>query len=247
MKRPARYPPRLNSEAGLTLIESLLAVIVVAILVVAIGPVIALSAATRIQARRVEWGAQAARSYLDGVRAGTITPPPIFEHDPGISNATAALQNTIAELNNVTAPPSGTLNCDPASPPSGYGAGYCSTPAPTSNYALYCVDGDGNDQCTANDIKDFVVQASGVRRPPAAGTFTQAERAERGYLMGIRVYRADGFQGSDALLKSDSGTRRRDSTAAGGLGRRKAPILETVIEVTPESATFNDIKQRLEP
>lgn len=247
MKRPARYPPRPNSEAGLTLIESLLAVIVVAILVVAIGPVIALSAATRIQARRVEWGAQAARSYLDGIRAGTITPPPIFEYDPSGADATAKLQDTIAELNNVTAPPSGTLNCDPASPPSGYGSGYCGNPAPTSNYALYCIDGNGNGQCTANDIKDFVVQASGVRRPPAAGTLTQTQRAERGYLMSIRVYRADGFQGSEAFLKSDSGTRRRDNTAASGLGKRKAPILETILEVTPDSATFSDIEQRLEP
>jgi type II secretory pathway pseudopilin PulG len=53
----------------------LLAIIVVSVLLAAIAPVIMLSAATRVQARRVELATQASRAYVDGVRAGAVAPP----------------------------------------------------------------------------------------------------------------------------------------------------------------------------
>jgi prepilin-type N-terminal cleavage/methylation domain-containing protein len=67
------FPP--ETQSGFTIIECLLAIILVSILLTAIAPVIALSVATRVQARRVEQATQAAKSYIDGVRAGKITPP----------------------------------------------------------------------------------------------------------------------------------------------------------------------------
>lgn len=46
---------------GVTLLESLVAMLVVGILMTAIAPLIALSAAARVQARRVDQATQAAR------------------------------------------------------------------------------------------------------------------------------------------------------------------------------------------
>ena len=65
-----------SNQAGFTIIESLLAILVVTILMVGVAPVIVLSVATRVQAKRVEQGADAARAYIDGVRSGSITNAP---------------------------------------------------------------------------------------------------------------------------------------------------------------------------
>jgi prepilin-type N-terminal cleavage/methylation domain-containing protein len=65
-----------SSQSGFTIIESLVAVVVVGILLTAIAPVIILSVATRVQARRVELATDAAQTYIDGVRSKTIDPPP---------------------------------------------------------------------------------------------------------------------------------------------------------------------------
>ncbi|NES68106.1 MAG: type II secretion system protein, partial [Okeania sp. SIO2D1] len=64
-----------NINAGYTIMEGLVAMIMVAFLMSAVAPVIALSVGTRVQARRVELATQAARSYIDGLRAGSIPAP----------------------------------------------------------------------------------------------------------------------------------------------------------------------------
>ena len=63
--------------AGFTIIESLVAVIVLGILMTAIAPTIVLSTATRVQSRRIELATLAARGYIDGVSSGNIPAPPI--------------------------------------------------------------------------------------------------------------------------------------------------------------------------
>jgi len=62
-------------DDGYTIIESLVAMIVVSVLMIAIAPVMAYSVATRVQARRVELATQAARTYIDTLRAGAIASP----------------------------------------------------------------------------------------------------------------------------------------------------------------------------
>jgi prepilin-type N-terminal cleavage/methylation domain-containing protein len=59
-------------DSGYTIIESLVAMIVVSVLMIAIAPVMAFSVATRVQARRVELATQAARTYIDALRTGAI-------------------------------------------------------------------------------------------------------------------------------------------------------------------------------
>ncbi|MFM6355669.1 MAG: prepilin-type cleavage/methylation domain-containing protein [Planktothrix sp.] len=73
-------PP--HSQAGYTLLEGLMAVIVVSVLLLAIGPVIAFSVGTRFQAKRVELATQAARTYIDGVKSGAIPAPTIESTNP---------------------------------------------------------------------------------------------------------------------------------------------------------------------
>ncbi|MCW6052138.1 type II secretion system GspH family protein [Lyngbya sp. CCAP 1446/10] len=63
-----------SRDGGYTIIESLVAMIVVSVLMIAIAPVMAFSVATRVQARRVELATQAAKSYIDALRTGTIRP-----------------------------------------------------------------------------------------------------------------------------------------------------------------------------
>ncbi|MEG4311131.1 MULTISPECIES: hormogonium polysaccharide secretion pseudopilin HpsB [unclassified Microcoleus] len=59
-------------DGGYTIIESLVAMIVVSVLMIAIAPVMAFSVATRVQARRTELATQAAKAYIDGLRSESI-------------------------------------------------------------------------------------------------------------------------------------------------------------------------------
>jgi prepilin-type N-terminal cleavage/methylation domain-containing protein len=61
-----------SRDSGYTIIESLVAMIVVSVLMIAIAPVMAYSVATRVQARRVELATQVARTYIDSLRTGAI-------------------------------------------------------------------------------------------------------------------------------------------------------------------------------
>jgi prepilin-type N-terminal cleavage/methylation domain-containing protein len=61
-------------DGGYTIIESLVAMIVVSVLMIAIAPVMAFSVATRVQARRTELATQASRAYIDALRTGAIKP-----------------------------------------------------------------------------------------------------------------------------------------------------------------------------
>ena len=59
-------------DGGYTIIESLVAMIVVSVLMIAIAPVMALSVATRVQARRTELATQAGKAYIDALRSQSI-------------------------------------------------------------------------------------------------------------------------------------------------------------------------------
>lgn len=184
-------------ESGFTIIESLIAIVVVAVLMVAIAPVIVFSTATRVQSRRIELATQAAKTYIEGVRTGAIGAP-----------ATGSGVPTV-----------GSLTCNANA--------YCSVPATPANN-LYCIDGDGGG-CTLGSNKDFIIQA-----------FRNNPDATAGYLLEVRVYRADGFQNDGALTQTS-----KQSTTSGGLGDRKAPLMEINTEITSDSDSFNDLCKRL--
>jgi prepilin-type N-terminal cleavage/methylation domain-containing protein len=75
-----------SRDGGYTIIESLVAMIVVSVLMIAIAPVMAFSVATRVQARRVELASQAATAYINALRVGAIKP--IDKWFPVVGNPT---------------------------------------------------------------------------------------------------------------------------------------------------------------
>ncbi|MDJ0795841.1 MAG: hormogonium polysaccharide secretion pseudopilin HpsB [Calothrix sp. MO_167.B12] len=201
-------------DSGFTILESLVAVVVVAVLMAAIAPAIVLSAAIRVQSRRVELATQAAKTYIEGVRTGAIS----------AGNAALAVDtNTYSSLNAFPAPAVGTLTCSTDN-------AYCS--APTAN--LFCIDGDNDGSgCTLSSGKDFIVQAFRYN--------TASTDATTGYLLGVRVYRADGFRNDGNLTKAPT----KQGTVTGGLGDRKAPLVEITTEISSQTDSFNELCDRL--
>jgi prepilin-type N-terminal cleavage/methylation domain-containing protein len=124
-------------DGGYTIIESLVAMIVVSVLMIAIAPVMAFSVATRVQARRTELATQAAKAYIDGLRSQSIK----FDDDtiPGFpAKSTATTPENLAN-----------------------------TPVPGNNTDLYCVDMDGTRDCETSSTKDFYVQGAWLNPDPS--------------------------------------------------------------------------------
>jgi prepilin-type N-terminal cleavage/methylation domain-containing protein len=198
-----------SSESGLTIIECLVAMLIVSILMAVIAPMVALSVGTRVQARRVERATQAARAYIDGVSAGTIAAP--------------AQTASVPLATNVAAPTSsGSLTCTTST------TGYCSN-IPASS--LYCFDIDGGG-CSASSPQDLVVQAFRTNQ-------------DQNYLLGLRVYRADGFSNTNPLVKSDSTNKRTQATFTGGMGNYKAPLVEMTTEISTDKPSLSALCTRL--
>jgi len=134
-----------SSESGYTILEGLMAVVVVAVLVSAIGPVIAFSVGTRVQAKRVELATQAARTYIDGVKSGAIPVPTLDSK----------------KVNDRDAPTGGTLSCN------------TTTNLCNSVTDLYCVDFDGGG-CLNTSPVDMVVQGLAYHPSPSQTSTTQS-------------------------------------------------------------------------
>lgn len=192
-----------SSQSGFTIIESLMAIVVVGILMSAIAPVIVLSVATRVQARRVELATQAGRAYIDSIKSEAIAAPII----------------STTQLDRVEPPTIQNLNCS-------ISGAYCTSPA-----NLYCVNNDEEAGCTANSSKDMLVQAFGN---------STLNEANKGYKLGLRVYRADAFNDSGFLTKG-----QKQATFTGGMGNRKAPLVEMTTEIVTDKTRFRDFCDRL--
>lgn len=85
MNTPKHQHPHPSSQSGYTILESLMAIVVVTVLMVAVAPLLAFSFATRVQAKRVELGSKAANTYIDAVRSGAVTPTLTTQTDPPTS------------------------------------------------------------------------------------------------------------------------------------------------------------------
>lgn len=199
-----------GTPLGFTLIESLVAVVVVGILLSAIAPMVALSAAARVNARRVDLATQAARSYVEGVRGGvidvvnfpsTLLPPatataPYFNSVPA-PNATGGISFALpADCNNV-------------------------------NYPGICVDTNNNGFSTS-DPQDLVIQ------PMRTGGNNATALVNNGYLLAVRVYRADSFASGSGVTfyKGDeSFAYAKDQIFASRSVGRQFPLVVMVSEI----------------
>lgn len=242
------FPPQ--SESGFTLIESLVAVVILTIMLVGIAPVIVLATATRIQARRVELATQAARFYIDGVRAGSLPAPnSVVELKEGVDPATRKFISKREDFAQTVAPAQSSFpaTCPPASPNDYEKGGYCENQtlanakeASATDVSLYCFDGDDQAGCQASSPNDFIVQA--YRSVTDKTEATAQGQLNQGYLLGIRVYRADAFKDTGTLLTLHAdGAQQRSSGASLNL---KAPLLEMTTEIQGSRDSLDNFRNR---
>lgn len=210
-RKQKQHSPQ-SSQAGFTIIESLLAIIIVTVLMVAIGPVVFISVAARVQARRVERATEAAKTYIDGVNSGSIKPVLKF--------------TTPATFFNAPAPSVGDLP---------------RTPDWSSNSGLYCVDLDQNANCSPNSPNDLVIQAfrTGGGGTPITiedngRKYSYRDDPTRGYRLGVRVYRADAFRGGTLEKKQQPALK-------GTLGARQYPLVTINTDIAPSGTNQNSL------
>lgn len=218
MQLPQKH--NINKDAGFTIMESLIAMVVVSSLMLAISPVLILSASTRVQSRRVELSAQIARSFIDGVRSGRITAEDIPTVNININ------QNALSSRNI-------TNSTD------GYLFSSASMAAPTSETKkdLYCVQSDGTIQppdCYSNQNNLFYIQAG--------RTSINGSDPNDGYRLAVRVYRRD-IDFMKPVLANTNTTK--NTQAVVGSGNKQAPLVEIIADIANNNTSFTDLCNRL--
>lgn len=220
----------LSNQSGFSLLEALMAVVVVSILMTAILPMIVLSTATRVNSRRVDLATQAARGYIDGVRSGAINiidPTPAFPTVFINNNSVDSARNQYFQ--SVAAPSSSNI-------------------ASLNGIQGIKVDTNSNG-FSVTDSQDLVVQ------PMRTGG---SDLATQGFYMQVRVYRADAFtqdssgnlNGIQSGLTLQTGNNealcpngRRVITSTGG--GKDCPLVVMKVDINPSTSTMSQIKSRL--
>ncbi|MBD2485431.1 hormogonium polysaccharide secretion pseudopilin HpsB [Planktothrix sp. FACHB-1365] len=218
----------LPSQAGYTLLEGLMAVVVVSVMLLAIGPVIAFSVGTRVQAKRVELATQAAKSYIDKIKSGEIE----------IDNPALPFKTDKSSWLTTSPPANASLKCDaPTSATADQILIPCTTPSD-----LYCmdVDGGGCDSSTPS-ITDMVVQGI-IYDPTAASTIATT----KSYQLAVRVYRANSF-GAGITLKTPTADNplKSNSLVTNAVGDRTQPLVVMMTDVSSSDANFQNLKERI--
>jgi prepilin-type N-terminal cleavage/methylation domain-containing protein len=220
-----------SQESGFSLIESLVAVAVVSILIVAIAPMVALSTSARINARRIDQATQAARSYIDAVRGGVID--------------TVAFPNSlIRNTPNAQGQYTFELVAAPTNAPTLASTSTCSQAA---NSALgsttvlgTCVDTNGNG-FSVSDPQDLFIQ------PMRSGPIDASALKGQGYWLAVRVYRSDALTSTSAIRTGTESTCKSgaNTTAFSSTGSITCPIVTIRSQIPPvgSSININDVKQ----
>ena len=207
-------PP--TSESGYTILEGIMAILMVTVMLTLVGPVIAFSVGTRVQAKRIELASQAAKTYVDSLRAGSLPPP--------VDNGTLYKD----KLKKVLPPNSGQANggdldCNPETNVQGF----CN-----KTNTLYCVSFDGNNTCSNESLVDMVVQGQ------ACYPKDTTDNTNNGYHLLVRVYRANAFgklTGTDGFKEGKS-----DSSVTNALGDPSKPLTTFTTYIVPDAdSAFN--------
>ncbi|MTJ12950.1 type II secretion system protein [Anabaena sp. UHCC 0187] len=217
-----------TDDSGFTIIESLISMVVVAILLASTAPVLVMSTAIRVQAKRIEKSAQVANSFIDGVRGGSIPAP---ENIISLTAVTStAARNQADNLFTVT-----TMPVPSAS----------STSNAKKDFYLAKRDGTicllGTTGCTrdtSNPLDEFYIQAAQIR---VVGTLTTT-----GYRLGMRVYRADiDLSKTVEASATDTSKQAIDSSVTSGLGNKQKPMIERSVDIAGSATTFQSLCSRL--
>jgi prepilin-type N-terminal cleavage/methylation domain-containing protein len=218
------------SISGYTLLESLLALVVVGILITSVAPMLALTTASRVQARRVDQATQALRAYVDGVRGGTLPPPQRF-----VLSATPGNNSNLANFKapNFGFPPSDPLivkytdksnplkQPDPGTLIDNTGSGFNTLDA--QNLVILAI----RPIATCGDAIGSLCDISN-----AAGQTAEVAAAKKeGFFMHIRVYRADAFQGINVPTKTE-----QSNTFIGSIGSRDNPLVTSIVQIFPSGS-----------
>ena len=203
-------PP--TSESGYTILEGIMAILMVTVMLTLVGPVIAFSVGTRVQAKRIELASQAAKTYVDSLRAGSL-PPPVD------NNKTDASPLKGRPAPNSGQADGGDLDCDDKS-------GFCKNKDADSK-TLYCVSFDGNNTCSNDSLVDMVVQAQACY--PGSPTVLNEKE---GYHLLVRVYRANAF----GKLTGTEGFKagKADSSVTNALGNPALPLTTFTTYIVPD-------------
>ncbi|VXD15165.1 hormogonium polysaccharide secretion pseudopilin HpsB [Planktothrix paucivesiculata] len=217
--------PKLNfrqsSESGYTILEGLMAILVVSALITMVGPVIAFSAGTRVQARRVELATQAAKTYMNAIRANPYNEDSTINTE--LVDGITSIAAPPATVTGFVAPAAVDLNCPNTN-------AYCTAPA-----GLYCVDFDNlpanQPGCTNNSLSDMIVQ------PVRSGG--NPDQPNNGYKLGIRVYRANSFTPG---IGNNLQTTTPSTNVTNALGNRNAPLVTMSSDIPSQTDRFSNFK-----
>lgn len=251
-----RLKDRSVSTAGFTLIESLVAIMVISITVVAISPPIFWATATRVQNRRAEQALAIAQSSIDQVRAkverGSATAPELPAIAPtaagGIrpypatgpaptaqwtkTQSVLPVCNTVSKLKPAQAavPATATTAEIPAVPADQHYP-------PVDQYLA--VDTDGDAACTP----DFLVQIfrnDGICSDGAAcasSTLPEADRVPLAFSVGVRVYSAIAKNAPVATLDPDK-ARLTGTSGTGQSGFKPLAVLYATVAKSDSSTAL---------
>ena len=173
-------------DEGFTLLESLMAVVVVSILIVSIGPMVALSTASRVNARRVDQATQAGRAYIEAVRGQVYD---TVDFPASLRSSVSAQGQYIFDL------PAPTTASFPI--PAGCDLNIADPNVKNIDGGRVpgvCVDANG-DGFRLDDPQDLVIQ------PMRSGGIVADKLRDEGFWLAVRVYRADAFFSGITLKK----------------------------------------------
>lgn len=246
-----------SSVAGFTLIESLVAIIIISITVVAISPPIFWATGTRVQNRRAEQALSIAQATIDQVRARVERGGSTAIELPAIDTGVAAGKrpNPIGPLPSAqwTSMQGITPTCNTVSqlkPAVAAVEAVGSTPATPAKAAEQQYPGINQylPVMTTTDCSkpDFLVQVfrnDGICDDGlacSASALPANERRPVAFSVGVRVYSALAKNGTTALLKEKASLT--GTTGTGQAGARPLAVLYATVAKSDASASLNNYR-----
>ncbi|MBE9201550.1 MULTISPECIES: hormogonium polysaccharide secretion pseudopilin HpsB [unclassified Nodularia (in: cyanobacteria)] len=223
IKRKPQQKTSSSSDSGFTIIESVLGVVVVAILLASVSPLLVFSTATRVQSRRAEKATQVVNTLITALRTSSIKAPGEFNAANKIllEAATAAEPRNLAD--NLIS--------------------LAQMPVPANASNLYLVKKDesichtSQTGCTSQSkFEEYYIQARQL--------IVTGSAANDGYRLAVRVYRGD-VDFTKPLLASDVSIQKTASVVTAGVGNRQAPLIERTVDIANGRTSFEALCQRL--